>query len=233
MAKKYTKAELAQLKKQVDERKRINEENRRVKLKKDAAIFYKWPGKVLKGAAIVSFVLSLLFFIDNFLPTSYHKHEIVDAVEERYDIMSKDGWHVICTYNHVYLNDNGTYDYFIHEKEYLKAKPLGYIEIAKTPIFHINTGFRVGEGETLSEKRIYAHPFAQYILPIFIMLFSLLWIPLKPEKNAQIIVFGYILMGLLPLLLSFFVKHTLEYRFDTGVYEMHIHDLELDQDAEE
>lgn len=227
--KKYTKEQLEQLKKQVEERKRLSEEAKKAKLKEDAAIFYKWPGKILKVGAIISFLISLLFFLDNFLPTSYQKHEIKSATEERYDIISQDGWHVICTYVHVCLADDCSYDFFIHEKEFLKAKPLDYIEVEKTSLFNINTGFRVGEGETLSEKRVNAHIFAQYVLPIFIMLFSLLWIPMKPEKNAQIIVFGYIMMLLLPFLMSFMIKHIYEYRFDKGFYEMNIRDLDLDQ----
>lgn len=230
--KKYTKEQLEQLKKQVTERKRLSEESKRTQLKKEAAIFYQWPGKLLKVGAILSLVLGLLFFTDSFLPTTYHKHEIESAVEDRYDIMTQDGWHVICAYMYVSLDDNESYVYFMHEKEYLKAVPLGYVEIAKTPIFHINTGFRVGEGDTLSEKTIYANYFAQYMLPIFLILLPLLWIPMKPEKNAQIIVFGYILMLLLPLLLSFLVKHTIEYRSDKGSYEMHIEGLELDQDKD-
>lgn len=232
MSRQYTKQELEQLKKQVAERKRLNEEARKAKLKEDAAIFYRWPGKVLKIAAIVSFIISFLFLIDNFLTPNYHKETIKSVSDERYDIMTQDGWHIICTYEHVCLSDDCSYDFFIHEKEYLKSKSLGYLEIAKSPIFHINTGFRVGEGDNLTEKRIETHLFAQYFLPIFIMFFSLLWIPMKPEKNAQIIVFGYILMIVLPLLMSFMIKHIYEYRTDLGFYEMSIEDLELDQEIE-
>lgn len=221
------------MKKQVAEQKRLKEEKEQEQLKQRAAIFKRLPGKILKGVAVFSFVFSLLLFVDNFLPTSYHKHEIHSAIEERYDIISHDGWHVICTYMHVCLKDDCSYDYFIHEKEYLKAKPLGYIEVEKTPIFHINKGFRVGKGDTLAQKRVYLHLYAHIALPIFLMILSLFWILLKPEKNAQIITFGYILMITFPFLLFFMFKHTYAYRFDHGIYEMNLNDIELDQEIEE
>lgn len=208
--------------------KRLEKKKReREKFKKKALAFKTKYGKLIKGFALLAFVLSSLYFIDLRLGPTYEKKEIKSVATERHNVVSGGGWYVPATYYHVYLNDAETYDFFMYKGEYFKAKPLGYIEVGRSMIFGIHQTFRVGKGADETVKPLEGAFFFEWFTPILLIIVSGVLFFLPPEHsptNFSAVRFMTLVVAVLFIVL---VIDIVDQNVKNDEYEMAVSSLKL------
>lgn len=227
LQRKLTPEELEKKRLEVLAIKKANEEQQIRILEKNAAIFRKTPGKILKVFCVVATLISLTFFIDQYTEIEFKPLSIQGANEEMYDIITKSGTYRPMTCQKVILGEQKALKLLIPNKYYEIVEPSGIIKIGFTKIFNHPKYYIIGDADNQKQYPILPNYALIIFLPVLIIFISIFWLFIDASASQTTFFFGYFCMVVVPLLTLFMVSIIISQLNYSGDYEMNLNSLEF------
>jgi hypothetical protein len=227
MARKINFEELAKNKEKARQLKAEAEAKNQKRITEKSAIYKKTPGKILWGLCLLISIFSATLIADNWIGTSYSQFDIKDSAEDKVGLI-KGGYVISSTFNWVYLNDNNSFGMHIHHKDFEEINKSEHVNLGHSKIFNVPDHIKYTNQIGLNEKiPLESNLDYSFFLPLFLLIFSGLWLFAKPTKSMQWIMYGYIMMVILPIGFSILILKVFSWLTHIGLYEIQIGALNL------